>query len=121
MTPKKHRLGSSSSAPKPASCPPDAGVLLVDDTSRLTRLGWFDSAALLRRLLATGLSVVFVDSGEKYTAESFGELSGALVYLLKAESAHKESKGKARKLDARRQFERVEAAESRPYCDARPS
>lgn len=112
LDPEKSALGQFVRRAEAGKLPADAGALLVDDVSRLTRLGWLESANLLSRILQTGIDVVFVDSGERITKQTFGKLSGALTYLLRAETSHQESVDKARKLSEVRQTERAAAADS---------
>lgn len=112
LDPEKSALGKFVALAEAGRLPKDAAALLCDDVSRLTRLGWLESANLLSRILQTGLDVVFTDSGERVTKANFARLSGALTYLLKAETSHQESADKARKLEEVWQAHRDQARES---------
>jgi DNA invertase Pin-like site-specific DNA recombinase len=112
LDPQKGALGKFVSLAEANRLPKDAAVLLVDDVSRLTRLGWLASAQLLSQILETGLDVVFVDTGERVTKQNFSRLAGALAYLLRAETSHQESVDKGRKIGEVQHAKRQAARDS---------
>jgi DNA invertase Pin-like site-specific DNA recombinase len=113
LDPERSALGQFMKRAESGELPRDTAALLVDDVSRLTRLGWLESANLLARILQTGIDVIFTDSGERITKQNFSRLSGALTYLLRAETAHGESADKSRKLSEVKEAQRAAIREGK--------
>lgn len=89
---------------------PRGSILLVDDQSRLSRMGLYDTMQLMHDLIDVhGVELVTLNNGQRYTPENWQDIGNWVVSGVGAALAHGESKEKARKIRSARKGNREAA------------
>lgn len=83
-------LGAFLAALKAGDVAPGS-VLLVENIDRLSRQGGMKAANLIDGIASAGVTVVELDSGMRYDAQSMAGLTGPLLAMVKGHLAHDES------------------------------
>lgn len=86
--------------------------VLLEAIDRATRRGMVDALDLLKPILRAGVSIVTIDDGQEYTAES---LNGSQIFLLvaKLQAAHNYSKQLSERVSESYKQRRKDAAEGK--------